>query len=517
MVKSTFGFCLVGVITWLPFIPLQAKDLAAYRLGETAEEDLTTPMALDVINPDATMARRAVETSKTPAIFRSYPDLATNVVATDFRSAFAATRSDFLAALKGNFSPPLDDRKIGSPEFGKFVAAFNTPGKFFPVSLTLAGTWARGDAGEETQSQFLGSLMKMMHRPICSDALPAGFALGETLRLVPVEGPDEPITLETAEQDGKLITGSSLTTLTRLRMLLRREFPDNEQALARALGNFLAPNCSPDITLTQRIRDRETSQLVVVNHYNAGEIIVRHGQVIDAKAKAALDQLHDKIASSLLDRQVATERDLAQRAQQHAQEEQARAQLEREQAQQARAQAQTEHEQLLRLQDQALSIQGQVLKARTHNLWLAVALGGISAMSVLVLWQQWRQRRRGTLLPMGAMDLRPQNQVMVQPEFAPHLARVIKEALVQELVAQRSELIQAQRTAALEIATLVQRLDELQTPLHERLRAYETRIQELEKELTVRNEENRELLKLKIEMIRQQIEAERAVPRLGFN
>jgi len=512
MVKLMFRISVAGAVALLPFFPLHAKELAAYRLGDTAEEDLAAPVALDVMNPDATAARRTADALKTPAIFRSYPNLATNVLVTDFQIAFAATRADFLVTLKGNFSPPLDDQQIDSSEFNELVAAFNARSKFFPVSPALAGAWARGDTGQEVQEQLLGSLLKMMHRPIGPDTLPAGFTLGDTVRLAPVDSPDEPVTLETAEQDGKLITGSSLTTLARLRMLLRREFPDNEQALARALGNFLAPNCVPDPGLTQQARDRETSQLVVVNHYNAGEIIVHRGQVIDAKAKAALDQLQDKTASARLGQQVATEHDLAQRAQQQVLEEHARTQLEREQAQRVHEQAQAEHERLLKLQEQ---VQGLSLNVRTHNQWLMVALVIIFAMSVLVFWQR-RHRRHSALLPARTVGLLSQNQVTVQPEFAPHLARAIKEALVQELVAQRGELIQAQRAAALEIATLVHRLDDLQTPLHERLRAYENRIHELETELTARNEENRELLKLKIEMIRQQIEAERT-PRLGFN
>jgi predicted component of type VI protein secretion system len=64
---------------------------------------------------------------------------------------------------------------------------------------------------------------------------------------------------------------------------------------------------------------------------------------------------------------------------------------------------------------------------------------------------------------------------------------------------------------------MIRRLDSVQAPMQERLHSYETRIQELEKELTARNEENRELLKLKIEMIRRQLEAERAPSRLEFN
>jgi hypothetical protein len=43
------------------------------------------------------------------------------------------------------------------------------------------------------------------------------------------------------------------------------------------------------------------------------------------------------------------------------------------------------------------------------------------------------------------------------------------------------------------------------------------RIQELEKELADRNEENRELLKVKIEMLRCQLEVENTRNRMEFN
>jgi uncharacterized protein Yka (UPF0111/DUF47 family) len=77
------------------------------------------------------------------------------------------------------------------------------------------------------------------------------------------------------------------------------------------------------------------------------------------------------------------------------------------------------------------------------------------------------------------------------------------------LAAQRNELLEAQQKAAAEITELMRRLDKLQAPMHERLRTYEKRIEELEKELSARNTENHELLKLKIEMMRHQLEVER--------
>jgi len=123
----------------------------------------------------------------------------------------------------------------------------------------------------------------------------------------------------------------------------------------------------------------------------------------------------------------------------------------------------------------------------------------------------WRQRA------LEAERRAEQAQAATRANLAPHLAQVLKETVVQELATQRRELLRAQEEAAMEIAALIHRLDSVQAPMQERLRAYEARIQELEKELTALNEENRELLKLKIDMIRRQLEVERFHNRLEFN
>ena len=78
-------------------------------------------------------------------------------------------------------------------------------------------------------------------------------------------------------------------------------------------------------------------------------------------------------------------------------------------------------------------------------------------------------------------------------------------------------LLDSQDNAASEMAALEARLEKVQAPLQVRLAAYEHRIAELEKELAVRGEENRELLKAKIEMMRKQLEAEREKNRVAFN
>jgi septal ring factor EnvC (AmiA/AmiB activator) len=106
----------------------------------------------------------------------------------------------------------------------------------------------------------------------------------------------------------------------------------------------------------------------------------------------------------------------------------------------------------------------------------------------------------------------------VQSSLAPHLVEALKDAVVQELAAQRRELLARQQAATDELAALARRLEAVQTPLLERLRTYEERIGELEKDLADQSKENRELLKLKIEMLREKIEVERTAGRsVNFN
>ena len=109
------------------------------------------------------------------------------------------------------------------------------------------------------------------------------------------------------------------------------------------------------------------------------------------------------------------------------------------------------------------------------------------------------------------------NTLLNSAALAPHFAQALKDAVVQELASQRRELLAAQQAAAAELTELARKLEAVQTPMLERLRAYETRIQELEKMLSEQTGENRELLKLKIEMLRNQIEAERGNSRINFN
>jgi hypothetical protein len=98
-----------------------------------------------------------------------------------------------------------------------------------------------------------------------------------------------------------------------------------------------------------------------------------------------------------------------------------------------------------------------------------------------------------------------------------HLAQWMAERMTQKLISQRAQLLNDHQRAALEVAELEARLEKVQAPLQERLQAYERRIADLENELNVKGEENRELIKAKIQIIRKQLEIEREKNRLEFN
>jgi uncharacterized protein YlxW (UPF0749 family) len=103
----------------------------------------------------------------------------------------------------------------------------------------------------------------------------------------------------------------------------------------------------------------------------------------------------------------------------------------------------------------------------------------------------------------------------MRERLIPHLARLLMGNLVQKLISQRSGMLDTQKRAAAEMTELEDRLEKLHAPLQDRLRAYQARISELEKELATKGEENRELTKAKIQLVRKQLAATQ--DQLGLN
>lgn len=522
---------------------LHAKDLSAYQVGDVADQDIKAAVPFDVVDAVATDALKSSKALEVPAIYRQDNGM-TNVIIRKFLAAFNLSHSNFLNALTATYNhPTIDDATIASADFGYFLTAFNVENKNFPVTANLAGAWARGDSGASFREQWLTSILQTMARHARPDKLPPLFVVRKSIRLVPLKSMDEKLSLADAQLMGNVVVVTNVPTITHARALYRQQFPANDQPLARVLCNFIQPDCLPDVALTQQARDLAVRQIVVADHYDTGQIIIRRGRTIDPQTKAALMALSEKLVPGTLNQQIADEHERAlkaeaqtQQAQTQAQQEQQRVLAAQEQARREQAAArlalqQQEQAQLARdaaeqraqeeraradaLRQQALAAQIQAREIRRRNEWLVTALAGVSILALLVLWRSMRQTRAVSVPVPAKLQKMEKPPADLPSELAPFLAQTLKEAVVQGLAAQRAELLEAQRQAAVEIAELVQRLDRLQAPMQERLRAYQDRIEELQRDLAQRTEENRELLKMKIEMMRRQLETERTRVKLN--
>jgi hypothetical protein len=147
-------------------------------------------------------------------------------------------------------------------------------------------------------------------------------------------------------------------------------------------------------------------------------------------------------------------------------------------------------------------------------------LGGAAALGLIAIFvMQNLPRRPNEVSTVAVVPGKSEAKRIprLETELAPQILQVVRQAFIHELAGQRRDLLMTQQAAAAEVTRLVQRMDSLQIALQDRLRAYEAQIQELEAELTARKEENRQLIRLKIQMIRHQVELESSPQRVELN
>jgi len=131
---------------------------------------------------------------------------------------------------------------------------------------------------------------------------------------------------------------------------------------------------------------------------------------------------------------------------------------------------------------------------------LTLPAGGTTGLSAA---EEWKQRA----LVAEAMAGR-QGQIL-REKLMPELAEFAKQSLVQGLYAQRNALIETQQVAQQALVEMESRLATLQLSLPDRIRAYEQRIGELEKEVETQGEEMRELTRATLVLVRKKLEDER--------
>lgn len=524
-----FGGCFCLLI-WSA-ATLSAKELTAYQAGDTADADVITPVALDVVDAAATKALQSARATQFPAVFRSLPGT-TNALAHNFLTVWDQTHASFLAALTNDFHAAQPGAAtIASPEFGRFVTAFTALHPEFPITDEIGGEWARGREAQDLQQTILGELLQAANQRLLPEPLPPDLALGKNIRLVPVTEPDQKLSFEAVEQ-APLVPADSLVLLTNAQAAFRREFPAGQALLARALAGWIQPNCRLDAPFTQLTRGTAVYQLVVSEHFDAGDTLVRQGDKLEAKQLAALAALNEKLHSNPgLHTPVPTNAPRPTPAPASASPipPPSRVAAGPEPAAAVAAQAAPAKptapapKPLPEAKTGGAASAAAVpadnssmpppapapAPATANPLVPGGTLAAVWALTILaLLWRWHRHKLKAQAAALAA--LAPAGATPLSAALAPQVSEVLREAVQQELGAQRRDLLLVQQAAAGEIAALVNRLDDLHLPLQERLRTYEGRIQTLEKELAVRNAENRQLLTTKIEMVNRQMEAERA-------
>jgi len=121
--------------------------------------------------------------------------------------------------------------------------------------------------------------------------------------------------------------------------------------------------------------------------------------------------------------------------------------------------------------------------------------------------EEWKQRALAAEAMAGK-----QGQIL-REKIMPELTEFAKQSLVQGLYAQRNVLIETQQKAQQALTQLESQLTALHAPLQERIRVYEKRIAELEKEVETQGEEMRELTRATLLLVRKKLEDEKELGR----
>lgn len=516
--------------------PLVAANspIPNYEVGDTAKATITTPIPLIVVDQQKTEMLRQQEAARVQAIFRYYPKVM-DEAENNLRTAFDGMREKFQNLLQTNFNKRvLGTQALAQARFQRFHSNFQKQNKNFPLTVDLVHLWASGESDAAIQTEYAAKLRTVMSGYIRPDSLPPAGKVGPwNGRVVALPSPGYVLDLETAEKQSFLLNKTNFVALNKARKEFVSSFPSNEVNVARFIASFIKENLVLDEELTAQARSRRTEAIWAADNYDVGQVLVSSNESVTPRIKAALDQLREKTAADTAKAEAA------------------------EQKLQAHAKA-------ARFQEQALLAKAEADAASERNTWIAIGAGALAIVVLLGVLLRFKKRpaQSHALVPMplvstqvhvpllptteGSMvvsssaapsvvtsaetdhwkeraieaELKAEQlSTVVKAGLFPQLSRWLAQKFVRRLVLERKELMETQRRAELAIVEMETRLHEIRAPLEERLRAYEERIQELERKLAAKNEENQELIKATILAARRKLEEERSNSKnlLEFN
>jgi hypothetical protein len=462
-------------------LPFSAASAAVpdYRLGDVAADDVITPVPLLVVNPEATDALRQKVAQQVVLIVRHLPQAAAEAEA-DLRKASVAARANFVVVLEGALGrSPLTEDDLKTPAYASVLRAAKQTAKDFPFDR-LAPLWVRGQSDEPMIAAMVQAVRDVMAQPIVTTKNDAVLPPNSTVRLLPVKSFTEAPTPRELETGGALVSVGKILSLWRARRVVETGFPVGQEALGKYAATFARANASPDPALTEVARAQRMDGVTVNDTYETGQAVVKKGQTIDRRALSALAAVREKSLIGTLQTRI----------------------------------------------EERQSFTGLIMR---QTKWMTAGMALVVLILCVVLWRL-RARPSAALVLAGdpapggaAGDGAWRTRALAAEGQADRAHAAIrsgvmgwmKEKVVRSLVGQRADLLSAQQKAEAEMRELESRLEQLHTPLQQRISAYEARIVELEKDLAAKGEENRELIGARISVAKQQLMVERERGRTG--
>src|SRR5688500_5127775 len=462
--------------------------LPDYKLGDVAEADVITPVALVVVNPEATEELKRRVSLEIKFVVRHAPELVAEA---------ESQLREILNGARRAFRTNVQQTDFEATSFSRLIqAASGSAPKDFPFEL-FAPVWVRAQSDDAVVNTLLQPIREVMAQPIVNNKTDTPLPTSEPVRLVTVKSLTAAPTPAELETPGQTVSSGKVLSLWRARRLVEGYFPPGQESAGRFASSLVRVNAVPDPETTEVLRAKRMDGVAVNDTYDPAQVIVRKGQMIDRKALSAIAVMREKSMIGAL-------------------------------------QSKLEQEQSKFVQEQAVASQ---IKAQTK--WIATGLAVVCLALVLVLLRL-RPRPSSVLvpiptnvglpggphaLPSGEGDDSWRSRALVAEGKAERAQQAIRsgvmgwmrEKIVRTLFHQRKELLDAQQKAEAEMLELEQRLEQLHAPLQERITAYEERIEELEKDLAAKGEANRELIGARISVARQHLNTERERGRFGIN
>lgn len=467
-----------------------SATIPQYKLGDVADQDVATPVALTVVNTEATEKLKQQLSEDILPVVRFAPGSASE--------AEKLLRGSMEKA-KGNFLTTLRQALAGQPTEGlvstspAYAAALRIVAGESPAHLPLAAfapLWLQNKSDHLLLADLVQPVREVMTQPIAASKSDQTLAANQAVQLLAVRSLGEAPTPQELETPGTRVTTGRILSLWRARRLVETSFGPGQEEMARFAASFVQANAISDPALTELYRAKRRAGITANDTYDAAQVIVRKGQIIDQRALNALAAMREKSLIGTLQTKL----------------------------------------------DQEQTVAGQIKK---QTKWIVGGLAVVSAALLLILWRL-RSRPSTDLHPALVSSYDPgsgpeltdgneadhwRSRALIaegKANRAHHAIRTgvlgwMREKIFQTLFKQRSELLNAHKKAELEMGELEQRLSSLHTPLQERIRAYEQRIEELERELAVQGEANRKLIGARIAVTRQQLDVERQRSRVGSN